>query len=531
MMIAALVGCNNEKPRALLNERSDQASQGIQEAKTPAPPKTYNPLAITDKVWAGSSSLRLRRGMPLPARYEGPHGVTLVSSDPMQLNDIANTIGGQIGIPVRIAAGTAGSSGGGSSPSGSGMSLAYEGPLSGLLEYVASYYGVNWRYDGSSINFSRFETRVFIVESLPGTQSIKDGVKDDQDSGGGGSGGSSGGSSGSTSSLSQSAETTIELKAWDELKDTVVSMLGGVGSVVTAPSSGTLTVTTTPEIMRTVAKFIEQENQRSSRQVAINVDIYKVELAEGTDFSFSFSQFLSHWKNLQSTYASAAGVTMVTGSPMNSTGGTSATAGTLTTTILPEMGGGVQTIMKALSSIGDTSRVAQFPMTTLNNKPVSRRVGRDRSYVASIQNTTVSGTTSGSVSSTITPGTVREGFNLQLTPRILEDGRILLQYSLSLTDIVTVRTMGTVDSSGNLTNGVQLPETASRVFAQQSLLKSGSTLVLAGLDDEQVAQDSTGVGNPFNLLLGGNSSNETTHTMMFIAITPQVLEVPHAEHE
>ena len=87
LVIAALAGCNNEKVRNLINERSDQSNQGLQEAKSPAPPKSYNPLVVTDKVWAGGTSLRLRRGLPLPARYDGSHGVTLISSEPMPLNE------------------------------------------------------------------------------------------------------------------------------------------------------------------------------------------------------------------------------------------------------------------------------------------------------------------------------------------------------------------------------------------------------------------------------------------------------------
>lgn len=521
LIIAALAGCNNEKNRNAINERRDQSRQGLLEAKNPAPPKTYNPLAVSNKIWAGNASLRMRRGVPLPGRLEGAKGVTLVSAEPMPLNEIANAIGTQIGIPVRIAAGTAGAT------TATGMSIAYEGPLSGLLDHVASYHGINWRYDGSAINFARFETRVFVIEMLPGEHKIKEGVKED---GGGDSGGSSGGSSSSgTSSLSQSNELEMELKAWEELKETVVSMLGGVGSVVLAPSSGTITVTTTPEIMRTVAKFVEEENKRLSHQIAINVDIYKVELGQGSNFNVSFSEFLTKWADISAIYAGPTGVVAsVAGAPTD--------FGTLTTAILPYQGGamgsspnGINAIFTALSSIGDATRVAQFPMTTLNNKPVSRRVGRDRAYVASVQNTT--STTGDTTTSTITPATIREGFNLQLTPRLLDDGRIMLQYSLSLTDLVQIRGFGAVNSAGLCTsdNCVQLPETISRVFVQQSLLKSGATLVLAGVEDEQVAQNSQGVGDPFNYLFGGGSSNSKSHSMMFIAITPQVIDVPGPE--
>lgn len=543
MIVMAIAACNNEKVRNLIDERAEEASRSIQEAKLPAPAKSYDPLVITNKIWAGNSSIRLRRGMPLPPRVEGSKGITLISADPMSLGEIANAISSQTGIPVKIAPGTVSSASipmplpmqtdltGGSGTSGSGfitgdgMLIAFEGPLSGLLDHVASYFGISWRYDGSAINFSKFETRVFIVEAMPGTQTVKDGMKESQDSGGGGSSGGSSAGGGGTSSLDQSSEMNAELKTWDEIKETITAILGGVGNVVVAPSSGTVTVTTTPEIMRTVAKYIEEENKRLSRQIAINVEVYKVELAQGSDFSFSFTEILKKMSNIrQFTFTGATNLQPVSGSP---TGGDIGTAASLNVAILNPSGrGDTNMLFQALSAIGDTTRVAQFPLTTLNNRPVSRRIGRDRAYVSSVQNTTLAGAGAGaSVSSTITPATIREGFSLQLTPRLLDDGRIMLQYSLSLTDIVQIRSFG--DVAGG--NGVQLPETASRVFVQQSLLRSGATLILAGVDDEQTNQAAQGVGHPFNFLLGGGSSNSTSRSMMFIAITPQVLDVQQPE--
>jgi len=547
-----LLGCNNEKVRNLIDERTDQAAIGMQEAQRPAPPKSYNPLVVTDKVWTGNTSLRMRHGLPLPNRYEGPRGATLVSSDTMSLSEIAQAIGSQTGIPVRIAPGTA-SGGGGSSGSSSssgtsassssrsvsstGMHVAYEGPLSGLLDLVVAHFGINWRYDGAAINFSRFETRVFMVEALPGTQTVKDGMKEDS-SGGGGSGGSGGGSSGSsTSALSQTSEMSVEFKVWEELGQTVTAMLGGVGNVVTSPSSGTITVTTTPDTMRNVARFIEQENRRLSQQIAINVEIYKVELSEGTDFATSFSIAMKKLGSVATIggFTHSPSVNEVQGSIV---GG--ANMASLPVAIIDRTFGPISSSFQALSAMGDTTRVAQFPMTTLNNRPVSRRIGRDQTYVqsAAANSATTTTTASGVLTVTITPGTIREGFSLQLTPRLLDDGRIMLQYSMSLVDIVKITTFGSLGSvdpdTGNIeiepgATAVQLPETASRVFVQQSVLKSGNTLVIGGFDDEQVGQNAKGVGSPWNFLLGGSSSNAKAHSMLVVMITPQVLETPRPE--
>lgn len=553
--VALVAGCNNEKTRTLIDRRTDQAVRMGETAQTPAPKKSYNPLTITDKVWAGGSSLRLRRGIPLPSKYESSRGVALISSEQMSLADIALAIGSQTGIPVRISqAGMTGAqqaapvpapfmpSGdqGAPTPPADGMPVSYEGSLSGLLDLVAGHFGMNWRYDGASINFSRYETRVFVVESLPGTQTVKDGIKEDSGDSGNSSSSSSGGASysaSSSSSLSQSSEMNVEMKVWDELSATITAMLGGAGSVVVAPSSGTVTVTTTPELMKTVAKFIQEENRRLSHQIAINVEIYSVALDEGTDFSLTFREALRRLTNFGMAYSSPTGpsqmATTAFGATNIATGGVDGSmtglatgittgsiegGGNLAVAILdPKKVGQISGLFSALSSISDTTRVAQFPMTTLNNRTVSRRIGRDETYIASITNSNSTG--SDFSSSSVTPGTVREGFSLQLTPRLLDDGRIMLQYSMSLTDIID---MGTPVDTG--AGKIQLPKTSSRVFVQQAMLRSGATLLVGGYDDEKATQMSQGVGSPFNYFLGGGSSNAKTRAMLFIAITPQVLD-------
>jgi len=521
LVVVALVACNNEKNRNLMDRRADQAVRMGQEAQKPAPQKSYDALTVSDKVWSGSASMRLRRGMPLPSKYETARGVTLISSEPIGLTEITTAISTQTGIPMRVAAGLGGGSGGATSmpasdSQGGGdvrMPVAYEGSLSGLLDLVSGNFGINWKYDGSTIRLSRFETRVFTIDAMPGTQKYKDGVKADSEGGSGSSSssGSGGGSFsvGAGSALEQSSEMNVELKVWDELNATITSILGGVGSVVMSPSSGTATVTTTPDVMATVAKFIEEENHRQTRQIAINVEVYSVNLSEESDFQVSFNTALKKLTNLDANFTSLTG-------PVASS--TLTESGKLSVAILnPKTVGQVTTLFNALSQIGDTTRVTQFPLTTLNNRTVTRRVGVDQTYVAALSN---SDSTSGTFSSsTVTPGTVREGFSLQLTPRVLEDGTIMLQYSMSLIDILLLESFDT--GAGK----IQMPKTSNRVFVQQAMLKSGSTLIIGGHDDETASQTSSGVGNAYNYFLGGGSANKKQRTMMFIAITPQVIDI------
>lgn len=562
--LLGLIACEDSRTNKAINERSDEAVRAIQAMANQSPTKSYNPLVVTDRVWNGSSAIRMQRGVPLPPRYETDRGVTLVSSDPMSLSEIAIAITTQTGIPVRLndAAPATGSAprptptpgvGGSSSANNSGMPMAYEGSLSGLMERVGGFFGVQWRYDGSTISVSRFETRVFVVEALPGTQTVQDSIDSTGSgssgggssgggsgggsSGGGSSSGSNGGGSGSgastTSSMSQSAQFSGEIKYWDELSGVLTAMLGGTGSVVISPSIGTVTVTTTPEVMRTVATYMAQENRRLSRQIAINVEIYVVSLTEGLTFSSAFTTALRHVAGLKFNQTVSGGLpaSVVSGVIANS-------PAQFNVSILnSDRVGQLNDVFTALSGIGDTTTVARFPLVTLNNRPVSRFVGEQRQYVSKVSGNSAVGTTT-STSTNIETDSLNVGFTIQMTPRLLDDGRILLQYSLSSVEQIgnfakfnSVCGDDTTCTPPQGSGTVQTANTANRNFVQQSVLKSGSMLLIGGAEREDLQQSSQGVGSPFNYLLGGGLSTAKRHSMIFIAVSPQVIEEPRSEHE
>ncbi len=529
-----LVGCQSEDFRNTISERQAVAVQRVDEARVPAAAKRYNPLIVTDSIWTGGRAVRMRHGIPLPQRVESGRSVALISPSPMSIRSIATAISTQTGIPVRFGKDV--DDGGGdeddapSTPAAPaaagakkapvkappkqtqiGMRVAYEGPLSGLLDRVSSHFGVNWKYDGSALAIARYETRTFVMDALPGTQKVKDGMKEQTDNNA-----SASGNTQVTTVSQQAGEQTssmdIDFKFWDEIGKTLETILGGVGSYSMAPSSGTITVMTTPEVMRGISDYINQENQRLSRQVAINVEIYTVDLTEGEDFNVKFDTVLRRLTNFNANFTSA-------GAPTSASTG----LGNLAISILnPETIGSVTSIFNLLSNVGKTARIAQFPLTTLNNRPVSRRIGRDIAYLASVQ----TNTSQTFQNTTLTPGIIKDGFSIQVTPRLLGEGRILLQYSLSLIDLV-----GAPKTFTSGQNQIQLPETTTRFFVQQSMLRSGSTLVLAGFDQDQVTQSSQGVGNPYNYLLGGGVTSGRTRQILFIAMTPQEITLPRMENE
>jgi type IVB pilus formation R64 PilN family outer membrane protein len=589
----SLAGCDlTERIHDTQDQQAETTRQSLENVTNQGSPERYNPLVVTNKIWAGDSAVRIQRGIPLPPKYETPHGFTLVAADPMSLADIANAITTQTGIPVHVeeeksANGISrlGQQGGNSSfaaaqmmrggvnvptvgagASAATMPVAYEGPLSGLLDHVSGFFSVAWHYDGGTVEISHFETRTFAIEALPGSQKLSSDMTGGATSGGSGGGssggGSSGGSSGSSGSSggsgsggggsggaggSATSSATMELKAdvdvkyWEELKENLNSMLGGEGTVVLSPSLGTITVTTTPETMRTIASYVTQENERMSRQIAIDVEVYTIGLVHGVDFNLSFAAFLRKIGGQPVTGITGAGI------PTSIDNLTSALASSNVAILNPTSGHtGVSDIFSALSSFSNSTRQAQFPLVTLNNRPVSVRVGEDQQYVCGYNSNTQA--TSGSTSSSnviVTPTvcTLNLGFSIQMAPRLLDDGRILMQYALTSNDLVGTPTLFnsvcgsgatatncTAASNGVSSGSVELVNTNTRSFSQQSVLRSGSTLVIGGVNEKSLGQNANGVGSPYNFVFGGGVSNDESDTMILIAITPQVIDLPRAEH-
>ena len=533
--LGLLAACSTGAVREEVEQKAQMIDQDLDRAREPLPPYRSNPLVVTDRIWTGAKAMRLHHGVPLPGKFETRRGFSLVSATPMDIEEIANVLSGEIGIPVRLGPGApSGKSAAASTsvpvrgsvamPTGNdtgdagGMKIAYEGPLSGLLDQVAAHYGVNWSYDGTTIAFSKYETRVFVLETMPGKSKFSDSISGGSSSGGSSGGGSSGGSSGGGSSsgggasLEQEVKLEADLDVWSEVGNTVNAILSGTGTAIVAPSLGTITVTTTPDIMKNVARYLAEQNQRLVRQIAINVDVYTAEIENEDNIKNELTAALKKIKPFSFTGVAAPAFASAVDDFSQ-----------LTIGIIDNPTVSADAVFSAISKVSNNVRTAKFPMTTLNNVPITRRVGRDISYLASSSKTETSGT-NGSSTTTLTPGTIREGFSIQITPRLLADGRILLQYSLNLIDLINLKSFGDPAVAQ-----VQLPETQSRVFVQQSLLRSGSTLVLAGYSQDTTSQNANGTLDPYNVLLGGGIGNDKKRSLLLIAITPQELDTPPLE--
>ena len=144
--------------------------------------------------------------------------------------------------------------------------------------------------------------------------------------------------------------------------------------------------------------------------------------------------------------------------------------------------------------------------------------------------------------------TLNYGFMLEILPRILDHGRLIVMFSMNLTDLISLETFssdgqqsdGTTteeesdsedeesDSGDKDVTVVQLPKMQTRGFIQEIAMRSGSTLVLTGFEQVKDTTTTGGIGKAKVGLLGGQAYSENTRDVMVILLTPEVLESPLA---
>lgn len=383
--------------------------------------------------------------------------------------------------------------------------IEYKGNVEGLLDYLAGSLNLSWKWDGQKIELYRHETKMFRLNALAGRTDVssKLDTTSSSSSGGGSSGGGNTGDSGQTTSI----ESQFDI--WKDVEATVKSMLSTTGSLNIAPSAGIMTVRDTPDVLRQVDAQVREFNRLYSRQVMLNVEVYAVERnaadSVGLDWSMAWSQAAGKY-----------GINFNTvGVGTNNNAPTPTLSGVVNSG--PFTGSGL--IVQALSSLGKTTLLTSGSVSTLNGQAVPLNIAREQAYLQSYSTSLTSGTT-GTATTTLTPGVVTDGFAMNVTPRLLEDNRVMLRFSIDLSTTDGIDTFETPD--GN--SAIQLPRRSVRNFLQNVSMKSGQTLVLTGLQQTQAGTSESGPLSPKAWMFGGRKqANATTRTIVIIA-TPYVTQ-------
>jgi type IVB pilus formation R64 PilN family outer membrane protein len=151
----------------------------------------------------------------------------------------------------------------------------------------------------------------------------------------------------------------------------------------------------------------------------------------------------------------------------------------------------------------------------MNRQPAPLQVVEETNYLAKVSVTT----TTTSTTTSIEPGNIVAGFSSTVTPKIEEDGEILLQFSGSLTELKELTTFTSPDGTS-----IQLPQKSLRDFLQRVRLRSGETMVMTGFEQARSTSTNAGVGHANNLLLGGKQDAQTKRNSLVVVITPYIID-------
>lgn len=372
-------------------------------------------------------------------------------------------------------------------------------------------------------------------------------------SGGGSAGGDSGGGQGGTGSSSaytSSLSTGNGFDPWDEMRSGLTTLVFGeaisgdsassAGGQVSGPislsfarngktlmihpDSGLVVLGADPGTHKRVDAYLQELRRRNRRQVLLEARIVEVTL--GND-----SQIGVDWNGLLSAGAASGSMgtdirgTFATGMTSN----TNLDAATEGLAKLVVQNARITATLSALAREGRLQVLSSPRISTLNNQKAILRVVREEAFFLQNSQTTGSGGIGGfSTTVNITPMVVPVGIVLDILPQIADDNTVTLAVNPSISEIVAVRSL-VVQGVGNSGGAsATLPVVDRRDLDAVVRLKSGETLVLAGIIRSKEGVDDRGVPWIRKIPFLGNfftkKEKTKTHTELAIFITPTLID-------
>lgn len=363
------------------------------------------------------------------------------------------------------------------------ISLSYSGTVEGALKALAAKTGYLYKINGNQIYWQEYITKTFNIAFLPGDSSYMVGKQTGGDSAqnSGGGGGSDQNATvvqgGKGNADNEYNNISGKMSVWSDIQKTVKSMLSPKGTVIVSESTTSITVHDTPERVQAIHNYIKSVNADLFKEVMVKVQVLDIKLNKSFNYGINWqvaASFISKSKFVFNGNFSQP----VSISPLSGT--TAAGVGV--------QKGASSALINALSQQGTVSISTEPTIVTTNNQVASINLLSQVGYLAKISNTTSDAQSQGGqTETTITPGQVSTGFTLYLLPKII-DNKIYMQLSSDLSSLLEIRNLyssGQDQSSSQSQGGsagsmIQVPDINSKSFNQRSIVKSGTTLILAG---------------------------------------------------
>lgn len=392
------------------------------------------------------------------------------------------------------------------------MDVNYTGTLADFLSRVSNHFGVNWEYRNGTIHIYKYVTKIFHLNANPGDSTFNSSLG--RTSGGSGSSGTSG------SNFTSAGQVTMNstFSVWKTIQEELDSIKTPEGKVTISQATGSIVMRDTRDAIEAAEKIIEHENAMLTQQVAISVEMYSVTNTDNRDLGINWNLVFTKLSNLTPQFKlDLTSPTSLAGSNAGGLGLSIVAPATNDNSILQRFSGS-QAILQALQGVGRVQLLQTAEAITLNRQPTPLAATSQQTYLASTSPGST-GSGGGSALPGLTPGTVTTGFMTNLLPSVLENGNVLLQFSL---DSSQLQSMGIVSTGEGVTQQkIQTPNVTDNSTIQRVALKPGSTLVLTGLrrNSEQYNQ-STLTGQ---VGLGGSYSGQRERDSVVILVTVKLI--------
>jgi type IVB pilus formation R64 PilN family outer membrane protein len=295
-------------------------------------------------------------------------------------------------------------------------------------------------------------------------------------------------------------------------------MLAKGGNVQVSPSTGYLTVTTTPPSMDRISNYITEINDTAKKKIAIRIDVYDVSESNTSNYGLNWNLL---YKVTQGSFSwNSTKIANALSSPF-----ASVQTGQVAASITHGPFSGSEIIGNALQQFGHTSHITGTTVYTVNGRPAPIQVSRSTAYVKQVSVTTLGGDSSSGSNNNVevsaTPGTVNTGYSITVTPKIIQGNEVVVNMSVNIASLLALRQQ--VFGPKDAQNTIELPDTRNKAFMEAVPLRSGQTAVLAGFQNNVNDTGTNSMGPSDLWALGGNQSTDHENTITVVVVTPYII--------
>ena len=424
------------------------------------------------------------------------------------------------------------------------------------LEAIREMYGYEYKIDGTRIYIqsASLQTRIFQVNYLTGervgesslTVTSSDTVATSTSTPSTSSSstptsGSTGGHERSSSIITRSTSKNF----WAELEDSIKAIIGSEKgrAVKLNPMSGVIVVRAMPDELRNVVAYLKASQIAIERQVILEAKIVDVQLNDSSQSGVNWAAFGSLkggsnsngafgvispgatlMPNTTGGYSQAISNSVLSATPSAVLSGLSGAAGAMFGLAFQTNNFGA--LLNFLESQGDVHVLSSPRIATLNNQKAVLKVGTDE-YFATGFTAIPAQYSSGLLTApeTVTPNysLFFSGIALDVTPRIDENGEVILHIHPSVSSVGTVDKQALIGGTSGSTGSV--PLASSTISETDSIVRAhdGQIVVIGGLMSQQSTLGQSGLPGMSKTLFG-QTSKQTQKRELVILLKPTVVD-------